>query len=329
MTPARLLLRADANASLGLGHVGRTYALGETFGERLEAVPELLAHADPVLDGFREGKTMRLIEVHGEGYAVDEIVPRLSPSTVLVSDSYAIDEAALDAVAATGARHVVIDDFAVLRRWPVDLVVNPNMRSERFRYRGAGWVLSGPRYALLRSEIAEVAVRRRIVPERASNVLVCLGGGDWPERGRALLDQIAEIFEGQCEIRATVPPRQASANITPVPARLLHEQFAWADVALLSGGTLKYEAAACGLPALLVAVVPHQVAVSAAFARTGAARALGPLDSLDLAAAAWELAVLAGSVAAREAMARAGRRAVDGKGARRAVDVLLAGGGCT
>lgn len=321
MTP-RLLVRADASACIGLGHVGRAYALAEELAGMLHEVPELLARPDPVLAGFLDGRRVRWTELEGEGYAVEELVTRLSPGAILVSDSYDLDEAALAVVAATGARHVVIDDFARLQQYPVDLVVNPNAGSEGLRYPGARRVLAGPRYALLRREILDAARAIRTTGASVQTVLVSFGGGRWSDRAVDLLEAVGQALAG-LTIRATIPSELAPAGVEPVDPRLLHLQLAAADIALLSGGVLKYEAAACGLPALLVALVPHQVEVAAAFAGTGAARALGFLEELDRADAAWQLAELAADASARAAMTAAGRAAVDGRGAWRAAETLL------
>jgi UDP-2,4-diacetamido-2,4,6-trideoxy-beta-L-altropyranose hydrolase len=321
MTP-RLLVRADASASIGLGHLGRAFALAEELAGRLGVMPELLARADPVLARFVDGRELRWTAIEGQGYAAAEVAARLSPGAILVSDSYELDEAGLEAAATAGARHVVIDDFASLRHWPVDLVVNPNAGSEGLEYPGAARVLAGTRYALLRREILDAARATRRTVGPAHTVLVSFGGGRWTDRGVALLEAVAREL-ARLTIRATVSPELAPAGVEPVDPRLLHLQLAAADVALLSGGVLKYEAAVCGLPALLVALVPHQVEVAAAFAGTGAARALGPLEALDPAEAARELAALAADAPARAAMTAAARAAVDGRGAERVAETLL------
>lgn len=322
----RLLVRADAGGSIGLGHIGRSVALAEELAERLDVVPELLARADPVLARFLDGRGIHWTEIEEPGYSAGEVAARLSPGTILVSDSYELDEAALEAVTSTGARHVVIDDFARLRRWPVELVVNPNAGAEGTPYPGAARVLAGTPYALLRREIRDAARAARTTASPAQTVLVSLGGGGWPAAGVSLLEAVARELSG-LTIRATIPSELAPAGVEPVDPRLLHVELAAADVALLTGGVLKYEAAACGLPALLVALVAHQVEVAAAFARTGAARALGPLEALDPVEAARELASLAADAPARAAMTAAAQAAVDGQGARRAAESLLGGSG--
>lgn len=318
----RLVLRADAGGAIGLGHLSRAFALGEEIGARLGVVPVLVASDDPVVARFVEGRRLGWRPLQGSGYAVDEVVACLSPGDVLVSDSYELDVASLDVLARTGARHVVVDDFARLERWPVEIVVNPNAGGDRLVYPGASRVLAGTPYALLRREVLEAAARPRDPGRPVERVLVTLGGGSWTSRGLALLEAVAAGLEG-LKIRATVPPELAPPGVEALPARELADAFAWADVALLSGGVLKYEAAACGLPALLVGTVSHQVEVAAVFAATGAARALGALETVSPEAAAQALADLIADGSARAAMSAAGRATVDGRGAARAAAVLL------
>jgi spore coat polysaccharide biosynthesis protein SpsF len=96
-------------------------------------------------------------------------------------------------------------------------------------------------------------------------------------------------------------------------------------MAVLSGGVLKYEAAACGLPALLVAVVEHQVDAARRLAVAGAARYLGRLDRLSAFALGTAVARLRRDADSRRRMLTAGRRLVDGRGVQRIADAVLPG----
>jgi spore coat polysaccharide biosynthesis predicted glycosyltransferase SpsG len=54
-----------------------------------------------------------------------------------------------------------------------------------------------------------------------------------------------------------------------------------ADVGIISGGTLSYEACAVGLPTLLVCMADNQAINVAAWTRLGTSIDLGPLETLE------------------------------------------------
>jgi UDP-N-acetylglucosamine:LPS N-acetylglucosamine transferase len=86
---------------------------------------------------------------------------------------------------------------------------------------------------------------------------------------------------------------------------------------------MKLEAAALGLPAIIVAAADDQLASGPAFAATGACRYLGDGRSVDPAIVAATLAELLVDAEARDRMTAAGRATVDGHGADRlAAEVL-------
>jgi spore coat polysaccharide biosynthesis predicted glycosyltransferase SpsG len=318
----RLVCRCDASASTGLGHVARAFALAEELGPRLGVVPLFLARPDPLVEAFLDARPVELRAVEAPGYARDEVLAAAGAGDVVVSDSYDLDANALRALGDRGVRHAVVDDFATLPTWPCELVVNPNPGARTDAYAGAGCVLVGPRYALLRREL-RAAGRLRSARERADRLLVCLGGGDWGPRGRRLVEALAGLAARGVSLRAATDDAALPPGVDRVSPRSLPEQLGWADLAVLSGGTLKYEAAAAGVPMLLVAAVEHQRAVAQAFAAAGGGSYLGALADVDPEAVAADAARLLAAPERLAASSEAARRIVDGLGAVRAADALL------
>jgi spore coat polysaccharide biosynthesis predicted glycosyltransferase SpsG len=320
--PKPLVVRCDADEQIGLGHVGRAFAVAEALADRLGVEPVLVGRESAVLDGFVAGRRMRFHRLTKPGYAPDDVLSTLEDGSVLVSDTYELTQKALDRVAAGNVRHVVIDDFARLRRWPCDVVVNPNIGASAAAYEGARRVLVGSPYALVRREIA--ALRREGAPPRSKvrRVIVALSGGAWRDAGRSLLEHLVEVVGGGVEVR--VATRESCPGpLEPVPPETLAEHLAWADLGLLGGGVVKYEAACLGLPALLLAVVPHQAAVAAAYAATGAGGYLGELGRVAPPEVAAAVAGLVEDAASVRRMSEAATALVDGRGAERVADALL------
>jgi spore coat polysaccharide biosynthesis predicted glycosyltransferase SpsG len=314
----RILLRCDADERTGLGHAARALALGEALTARLGAEPEFVSRPTALLLRFAGERRVPVTAVTDVGYDSAAVLAAASRAVALVSDTYELDAGSLARVCAARLPHVVVDDFARLADWPCDVVVNPNLGADPDRYRGAGRVLAGAAYALVRREVREAAAVRR--PTTADcRVLVCLGGGAWPAAAGPLL---AALVSAGLGVRATTR-EPVPAGVEAVDPDSLPAQFVWADVAVISGGVVKYEAAACGVPTVVTAVVEHQHDVAAAFASTGAAVYAGEIGRAAPAALCDKVTGLLADERRRAAMAAAGRALVDGRGAERAADALL------
>ncbi len=99
--------------------------------------------------------------------------------------------------------------------------------------------------------------------------------------------------------------------------------LAAADMAVLGAGTMKFEAAALGLPAVLVAAADDQLAVGPPFAATGAAAWAGDGRLVDPAAVLAAVEDLAADTARRRSMAEAGRATVGLDGGRLILEATI------
>jgi UDP-2,4-diacetamido-2,4,6-trideoxy-beta-L-altropyranose hydrolase len=322
----RLLIRCDADGTIGLGHAGRALALAEELGQRLGVVPCIISRQDSLLRRFLEDRPVDQLRVEHHGYDVETVLEAAAgDDAIVISDTYELDESAMSAISSSGARHVVIDDFARLDEWPCDVVVNPNVGAETGPYKDASRVVVGPRYALLRREIRALARRPVAVRGTGSRLLICLGGGLWAGRAAELLVALGELTDRGVEVRAAVEDMTLPSGVAAVPPSDLPQQLAWADVGVLSGGVLKYEAAAAALPMLLLAAVDHQVPVAEAFAVSASVQYLGELRSLDGREVAGRALALLRRSDERLKLALRARELVDGRGVERVAALLLTG----
>jgi spore coat polysaccharide biosynthesis predicted glycosyltransferase SpsG len=117
-------------------------------------------------------------------------------------------------------------------------------------------------------------------------------------------------------------PLPPGAEVVRDPADL-PSLVAGADVVLIGAGTMKFEAATLGRPAVLVAVADDQRRVGPAFARTGAALWLGDGRTVDPGVVWQTVAGLVADPTTREAMSGRARRTIDGGGADRLAAEIL------
>jgi spore coat polysaccharide biosynthesis predicted glycosyltransferase SpsG len=157
-------------------------------------------------------------------------------------------------------------------------------------------------------------------------VLVCFGGSD-PHGVTARIGTIVAA-DRRWSTTIVVGPGYQGARPPGVDVRSdpsdLPDLVATADLALISAGTMKFEVAAVGCPALLIGVADDQRDVGPAFAATGAARWIGDWWSIDPAHVVAAVAESLADPGARAAMSRTARRVVDGRGGDRLAQEIAA-----
>jgi UDP-2,4-diacetamido-2,4,6-trideoxy-beta-L-altropyranose hydrolase len=331
MTP--LAIRADANATIGAGHVMRCLALAEAWrragGETLlfaAALPPFVRTA-----AERYGLVVRSFDSTAAAWTALVAWTRSVTDAWVVFDNYDLDHDAQRAIRAAGARLLVIDDFAADRRFHCDVLLNQNVGAESVGYRvDAGTrCCFGPRFALVRSEFTSLA-RPRSLQAVASRLLVTFGGADVHNQAA----RIAAILAGSTPpLEATVVSGQthAAANEASTdrgvriwrhaPTDNMATLMAEADMAICAAGSTCWELACLGVPALTLIVADNQARVAEGLHGLGVVRNLGWFDAVSDADIAAAIELLRRD-AARVEMSRRGRELVDGRGADRVVNAM-------
>lgn len=342
MSTGLLLVRADADAERGSGHLVRCLALGQAWRDRGgEAV--VLGRCESLeLRAALSAEGIELIPLAEEpGHAQDlvclrELARRLSPSWIAV-DGYGFDAAYFGALRFDGWRVLAIDDTLRLSEYPVDVLLNQNATAESLAYvvPTDAVILRGPRFALLRRPFRDALVERGPEP-RPLRILVTLGGSDLRGATAPLLVLLRSILEaGAVAGRVVVGPSNTREDEVRAAAAALGAswsvlrsvddmaaQVAWAGAAISAGGSTVWELLAMGVPAAVLAIAGNQRDNLRSLASKGAVLSLGDFDSWDRPAAAAALRELVGSPETRGALSARGPQLVDARGALRVVDVL-------
>jgi spore coat polysaccharide biosynthesis predicted glycosyltransferase SpsG len=326
---AALSLIASAGPGEGHGHLSRALALAEaaaTVG--VESEIRLVRGSPSVPEAARAAAAGALIRPAGGGpgggpFADGGPFVTGGPGAAVV-DLPDPNEPGPDLLA-----HATVFDDSERLEGIARVIIQPSRPEWRGRA-GAERVLAGFCWAPLGT-----AVLARVpppgtaqpVPTRAAAVLVCFGGDDpWDLSGRYAAS--IEASAGGAAVTVVVGPgyrgrlRVDGRSVVRDPPDLV-SRIASSDLAVIGGGTMKFEAAALGIPALLVAAAADQPETAARFAATGAARLAGDGRSLDPAELGHLVALLAGDRAARAAMRRAGPALVDGGAAARIVAIAI------
>jgi spore coat polysaccharide biosynthesis predicted glycosyltransferase SpsG len=317
----RALLIADCGIGVGLGHLERALALADALRPGFDAsivLPE--GDASLRLRVAERGH----IPVEAVGSSVDRAeaaVGGASSMEMVVLDGYVFDPD-LQRKLRDRALLTVVDDLCLPT--DCDLAVNPSPAGEDMRPSGAGAFLGGAAYALMRAsfqEARETVLRRGSAPR---TVLVSTGATDLAGIGEQLAAQLIRA-DGTVEVIRVVGPDASTAGLDDggrvrvlVAPGSLAEALASATIYAGAAGTTAVQAACVGIPAVITAAVPNQLAQAAALERAGCAVVA---DSRDLASVCVELL---DDDARRHRMAACGRSLVDGRGAVRVADAIFA-----
>ncbi len=327
-------IRTDGDHRIGLGHVFRMRLLADEFARRGWRT---VFCSRAGTDGFRV--------LAGAGYAVipvaDDWLPPLpgisAGGDVLIIDMLDTDGDALREVKrSTGVRVVTFDD---LRGGPdaADLVINAVPATAEHPASKRARVLAGFDYLLLEpSAIERARSSRRPVGAVVDRLFLSFGGTDTHNITERMLAALARVGR-RLSLHVNLGPgfeRSGSfeGTLAACPHRLevsfgvpsLLDAAVQADLVLCAGGMTLFEVAAAGLPVAAIAAELHETVNVAAVARHGAAVDLGYEKTLRPDAVAAVITDLLADMDRRTALADAGPRLIDGRGAARCADAIEA-----
>lgn len=308
-----LIIRADATAKIGAGHVLRCLALAEAwvakggtvdFAGRCES-SELWLRIVRTING--KATRFRTQADDDFEWACDDLDRKW-----VVLDGYDFSPWYQEQLFLLNHNMLVIDDYSHLPKYHCDLLLNYSCSATPEIYAGKvapdTKLLLGPQYALIRREFDNIGKHklRRCFP--LGVVLVTTGGGD--NHDSRLVMAIQELPQ------ARVYQPYDFKNWMP-------GVMAAADIVICAGGVTSYEAAFMGLPAIIIATADNQVPSAKALHKLGVAEYLGPLEEVSDEQIRDAVRELLDDPARRRMMSEAGMALVDGKGAERVVEAIL------
>jgi len=335
-----LLLRADADGTIGTGHAMRCLALGRAWialGGRavwatIDPPPGIAARYAEA--GIARADLPAAADPAEAGRALVAVARDCAARAVML-DGAAFGEAEEAALACTGLVVAAMDDEAMRSRFAAHLIVNPNLHADPAAYAACApgaKRLCGPDYAMLRPEFAGPHPPR-VIDGPAQSLLVALGGADTTRMTERLAAEL--VAQGVTRrLRVTVVvgaanPRAAAVRAAlagqgelVVDVREMRPLMAAADLALTSGGSAVWEMACTGLPTLIGATVPVEQRVGEAAAAAGAARWLGWFEVVGPAQAVAAVDRLADDTWALASLSARAQRLVDGRGAERVAEAI-------
>lgn len=263
----KVLLRADASATQGTGHVMRCLTLAEGLRARGHAV-ELMGNIESVqwLEGLVRTSAIPVHHCNADSFDIDRI-QSLEPDWV-VADSYQISADAISEINRDVPCLAIIDGDA--RGIDATLYLDQNLGSD-----SASWprqvrarLLAGSKYSLVRADIVR---QRKLFAWKISNdppmLAVFLGGTD-PEG--AIVSVAESLARSELNVHMTLvcPPAftqmvatatESRPNVSIVePTSDLPHILGTADVIVSAAGTSAWDVCTISTPSALIATVSNQ-----------------------------------------------------------------------
>lgn len=332
--PRRVLFRADASASIGIGHLERCLALAAgVAGQGIESWFAYRRMAGDPADRIAAiGYPVVGLEgpASGEMAEIGSHVPadiRRRPFAALVLDHYDLGAEWLNEARQLATRRVVIDDLAE-RSLSCELLVNPNLGVAAADYASlvgpATRLLLGTRYALLRPPFRAARAAGRRPAGAVENVLITMGGSD-PSDATGIALRAVRSALPTARIEVVVGALYAGEPVGG-PGIQVHRAIGGeamaglmmrADLAIGAGGTTSWERCTLGLPTVIVRLARNQDAIARRLDEAGAAADAGAVERLDVAALSGLVRRLADDRPRRETMGELAWNLVDGRGVER------------
>ncbi|HEY1170952.1 MAG TPA: UDP-2,4-diacetamido-2,4,6-trideoxy-beta-L-altropyranose hydrolase [Verrucomicrobiae bacterium] len=272
-----LIIRADASAHMGTGHVMRCLALAEPWlaaGSQVILAAQLMPEA---LGQRALQAGVRAYGVRGQAGGIEDAwetvdLAERDPDSWLVVDGYQFGEGYFGVLKQAGVKVLQIDDFGGLTHYETDFVLNQNLGAAEDWYpqrEKATRLLLGTRYVQLRGEFLKQNKSVGANTNDSKRILVTLGGSD-PDNVTAKVIAALQTVAG---VEATVvvggsnphwEDLQKSAQGGDGRIRLVRnasnmpELMAQTDLAIAAGGTTAWEFAYMGVPMMTIVLADNQ-----------------------------------------------------------------------
>lgn len=340
MNRASILFRVDGTSRTGWERLSRCLTFASAL-QRRRRPTYFLAQLEPRSLGLnikRAGN--HWLEADGVGGTDDDLaetiqeIRRLQPAAVIV-DAPEVTEDYLNQLASTGSLVVTLDHLANIR-FPSAVVINPLLgpRREAYEFYPGTQLLLGSRFTLVRPEVRRVRQARAQEPPQPFRALVALGEDDPHQQTGELAKLLLNVpklervdmmvrpqhpgLEALQQLAESCPDRlELASESTEITSRLTRCHFA-----ITSGSGWSLELASVGVPQLLIVQMESHWPTAQRLEEEGAATCLGWHENVSAQTIRQGVMNLLGDQLERQAMARLGRKLIDGRGPDRLVTAL-------
>lgn len=333
----RLYFRTRGGPTQGWGNIFRLASFAKHCQEKGQGSPLFLAEGPPEVIQYLEKRGFPTAALKEDLPLEEEEAQlrRYGHADVIFVEMLDVTPERQDLLNRYCDQLVIFDDLCD-HIYDADLVVcgqalpshaNRDLSSARTRF------LVGPEYFLCRPEFVPFSNRKRSFAKHPTRYLITLGGGAYDVGYLKIALALQKLR--QESLKSQQPPiqptfvlgygqttlRQRLLELLP-EATVLHgvddlEKHLWAnDIAVISAGYTKFEAALTQTPFVMMSAQWHQIPLAQSFAAISGATDLGYMAYVDSEQIAHSLRALKDQ-GQRENQAKRARKAVDGRGFER------------
>ncbi len=309
----KVVFITEGGKNFGFGHVVRCAALLEAFNERgIES--EFIVNADDTVNGILEN-----IKHHKLDWLASnrKVLRTIGKHDIVIIDSYLANFNSYEEITKRARKAVYIDDYGRMR-YPRGTVINSAIYAEELKYPqdNESIYLLGPKYICLRKEFWDICAERKTGSSR--KILITFGGMDYCDLIHKIVNYLKDKFE---YIFNCIDLNKEKMNASRLLQAILES-----DVCISGGGQTVHNLARCGLSTIGICLSDNQLLNLKWWCKTGFLEFIGQHKDIDL-PQRIERVLKAPDFAAFLKKGAIGQRYIDGQGARRAVEAILAGAG--
>ena len=334
-----LLIRADANVSMGTGHAMRCLALAQAWQDEGGHAIFAMSDCTPSVEERLRREGIRVAAIKASPGSVEDSTQTAelaleNHADWVVVDGYKFGSEYQRNIKAAGLKLLFIDDNGHANHYCADAILNQNLHAtaELYSKREAYTrLLLGPRNAMLRREFKKWRGWKREIADRARKVLVTFGGSDPQNLTKAVIESLSSVGDLEVTVvvggnnphlpalRKTIAQSakyvQVITNTTNMP-----ELLASTDIAIAAAGITVWEMCLMGLPAIITDIAANQAPLALSLSSFGA---VIHVDCRDLRRELPRtLKSMVSSAELRQRMSDKARQVVDGKGTSRVLALL-------
>ena len=345
----KVLIRADAGAAVGSGHLMRMLALAggcRKLGFQVTfATNEIPGSISQKIHDAGCSEVSISGVAGSEADAAETLcVANELGADWLVLDGYCFDDDYQEAVKPDSSRLMVIDDFGHAEHYNADLLLNQNAYADASRYYDLPdtKVLCGIRYTMLKPEFGAEENEDTKLPHArrtAKRILVTMGGSDSENFTLPVMQALAQIDGCRATdvvVDCVIGPNFAHEEVLRNFERSSGFNFRIhrnvdrmdvlmreSDLAITAGGSTCYELAKLGVPAIAIPTADNQVAVVKDLAKRNtlcrfrASQVQRDLESDEQSVLSKFIKTRIDDAQQRQEMSDAGRKLIDGMGVNR------------
>jgi len=346
-----LIIRVDAGGQIGAGHMMRCIALAQAWQDKGGRVVFLTHCESPMLQDQITDEGFNFIPIDkphphpSDLHSTLEVLSAISQQISTASPWFALDGYHFTpnfqkAIRENGHKLIVIDDMNHLPHYHADILLNQNIHAESLRYSCDSDTvkLLGCDYVLLRREFVKYRNWERKIPDKATKILLTMGGLDSKNVTLKAIEAINLLNDHDLEVKIVIgslnrhlPVLQNAALHAPcsmhfiLNATDMPDLMAWADVAISSGGSTSWEVAFTGLPNLIITLAHNQVGIANELGKVGAAVELGWHENVSTKQYAQALKKILEDMRLRSSLSEQGKKLVNGKGSQKIIKEMFVG----